>query len=104
MKKRHTERIAAGYKAEIFYGNKRYPGIIENLSASGVNVLTDPLDSDIDFLPEDSIDLKFESPTGEEVILNCKIMWSSKMPPHNLRHRIGMEIIYPPLEKTAYFL
>ncbi len=104
MDKRSAKRITAGYKTEIFYGNNRYTGIIENLSASGVNVLTDELESDIDFLPDEPVDLKFESPPGKAVILKCKIMWSSKIPPHNIRHRIGMELTEIPWDKISVFL
>ncbi|RJR22335.1 MAG: PilZ domain-containing protein [Nitrospiraceae bacterium] len=92
MERRYSERIKAGYKTEILYGNKTYTGVVENISASGVNVLTDELDPGIDFLPDENIELKFESREGVPVVLKCSIMWTSKIPPHNIRHRIGMEI------------
>jgi len=102
--KRSFKRISVGYKTEIVYGENRYSGTIENLSASGVNVLTDPLDPHIDFLPDNAIDLIFETPSGEPVTLHCTIMWSSKIPPGNVRHRIGMEIAELPWDKVGAFI
>lgn len=99
MDRRYSERIKAGYKTKIIYGDNAYTGIIENISASGVNVLTDELASGIDFTPDEDIELKFQSHTGVTVSLKCKIMWTTKIPPQNLRHRIGMEITERPWDK-----
>jgi hypothetical protein len=92
MDRRYSERIKAGFKTEIIYGDHACTGIVENISASGVNILTDELGSGIDFLPDEAVELKFQSHTGVVVILKCKIMWTTKIPPQNVRHRIGMEI------------
>jgi len=95
MDRRYSERIRAGYKTEIFYGNNTYTGVVENISASGVNILTDPLVPGIHFHPDDAIEIKFQSLTGDTIILKCIIMWTTKIPPQNVRHRIGMEIDKP---------
>lgn len=99
MERRYSERIKAGFKTAIFYGNNTYTGIVENISASGINVLTDELAPGIDFLPDEAIELKFQSHTGVTVNLKCIIMWTTKIPPHNVRHRIGMEITELPWDK-----
>lgn len=104
INKRSDERVTAGLKTEILYGNNIYTGIIENLSAAGVNVLTDPIESEVDFQSYDPIELKFQSPKGEEVILECIIMWSSAIPPDNIRYRIGMELVGHLWDKIAFFL
>jgi len=95
VERRYSERIKAGYRAEILYRNNTYTGVLENISASGVNVLTDELDPGVDFLPDDNIELKFQSPSGLAIVLKCSIMWTTKIPPQNVRHRIGMEIDKP---------
>jgi len=100
MDRRYSERIKAGYKTEVIYGDNIYTGIVENISASGVNVLTDELAPGIDFIPDEAIELKFQSHTGATVILKCTIMWTTKIPPQNLRHRIGMEIDKPSRDKV----
>ncbi len=102
--KRSSKRVSAGYKAEILYGNNIYSGIIENLSASGVRVLTDPIESEVDFRSYDLTELKFKSPNGDDVTIECTIMWSSPIPPHNIRYRIGMELVGRPWDKISFFL
>lgn len=104
MEKRYAKRITAGFRTEILYKSNTYTGVIENLSASGANILTDTLDASVEFIDDDIIDLRFESPSGETVNLKCKIMWSSPIPPHNVRHRIGVSLIERPWEKLAFFL
>ncbi|MEW6601268.1 MAG: PilZ domain-containing protein [Nitrospirota bacterium] len=92
MERRYSERIKAGYRTEIFYRDGTYFGVVENISASGVNVLTDELAPGFAFTPDDPIELNFRSLAGSVILLKCTIMWTSKIPPQNLRHRIGMEI------------
>ncbi len=104
MDKRTSERIRAGYKTEIIYNKNRYSGILENLSSSGANILTDPIDQDIEFLDGEPIELKFEAYTGKTVLLKCLVIWSSKIPPQNVRHRIGMKILDLPLDKFDFSL
>ncbi len=104
MDKRTSERIRAGYKTEIIYNKNRYSGILENLSSSGANILTDPIDQDIEFLDGELIELKFEAYTGKTVLLKCLVIWSSKIPPQNVRHRIGMKILDLPLDKFDFSL
>jgi len=104
MNKRNSKRIIAGYKTEIKYDDTVYMGVVENLSENGVNVLTDPIGNSIDFRPGETIDLKIESPAGESLNLICLIKWSDRELPHNIRIRIGLEIIDPPWNKTEYFL
>ncbi len=101
---RTAKRVTAGFKTEILFGNNIYTGIIENLSASGVSVLTDPIESEVDFQSYEPIELKFLSPKGEDVKLDCTIMWSSAIPPHNIRYRIGMELVGRPWDKISFFL
>ena len=104
MEKRDARRIIAGYNAGIIYSTARYQGIIDNLSETGVNIITFPVESAVDFRPGESVDLKFEAPSGEVLNLQCKIRWSSKIHPHNIKHTVGMKIIDPQWEKTVCFL
>ena len=102
--RRSSERITAGYKTRINYNNKSYSGIVENLSASGANILTDPIDDDVEFLDGEPLELEFEAHTGKSVLLKCIVIWSSKILPHNVRHRIGMKVIDLPLDKFDFSL
>lgn len=104
MENRHSIRIIAGYKATIINGDKTYPGIIENISESGLNVLTDPMDKDIDARPEDIVELEFAHPGGELFCIHCKIKWLEKAPPHGIKNRLGLEFVSPEWDKASCFL
>ena len=104
MEKRDAIRITAGYKAVIIYSAASYDGIVDNLSETGANIITCPAEGYPDFIPGDSIELKFEAPSGEVLNLQCKIKWSRKIHPHKARNSIGMRIIDPQWEETACFL
>jgi len=78
--------------------------VIENLSETGVNILTDLTEKNIDFLPGETISLMIEIPVGEPLNLTCTIKWSERFLPHALRNRIGLEIIDPPWDTNIYFL
>ena len=103
MDQRISKRVTGKYRTEILYRNNIYTGVIENISWSGTNVLTDPLDPEINFLPDELLDLKFESPAGETVILKCIIIWASKIPPGNERNRIGLQLLERPFKEIAFF-
>ena len=104
MEQRRAKRITAGFKTEIIYKNLSYTGVIENLSASGASVLTDPINTEVEFVSYEAADLKFVAPSGDEITLECTIMWSSPIPPHNVRYRIGMELVGRPWDKISFFL
>lgn len=102
--RRTSERIKAGYAIEVMYDSRQYTGVLENLSAAGANVLTDPIDHDIEFLDGETIEIRFKAHTGKSVLLTGQVIWSSKIPPMNTRHRIGVKIIDLPLDKFDFSL
>ncbi len=104
MDKRKATRIIAGYKASIAISGDRYEAVVENLSESGICVLTFPLEIPVGFAPGESVDLHIEAPTGEILDIVCKVKWSSTIPPHNITRSIGAEIVDPPWEQTGCFV
>ena len=104
MENRIFKRITAGYKADIIHSGKSYPGLIENLSEKGVNIITDPIDDAVQFKTGEVIVLRCETPSGEIIDLTCMIKWSGKTSPRNVRRKIGAEIIAPPWQKSKHFL
>ncbi len=101
---RRSKRIIAGYKAEITYYDKCYIGLIENLSETGANIITDLMHNTVDFRPGETMSIKIQAPAGEPLIITCMIKWSNRILPHNLRNRMGLEILNPPWDKSNYFL
>jgi len=102
MEQRGQKRIAVGYKAEIICNGKRYECVIENLSATGVNIITSPTETD--FRPQEAVELKFEPRPGETVSLKGRIMWSRKTMPHRLTTRLGLEFIDPEWNERGFFV
>lgn len=103
MEKRGSKRVEGRHRTEIIYKNNTYAGVIENISWSGTNVLTDPLDPEVVFKPDELLDLKFLSPAGDTVILKCIIIWASKIPPSNERNRLGLQLLERPWNEIAFF-
>ncbi len=95
MEKRLSKRIIIGLKAEIISGDIICEGVIENLSETGIYVITAPTKSEIDFAPGTILEVKFQFLSGETLNLHCEVKWSYKTPPHGLTNRIGMKIIDP---------
>lgn len=100
MKKRNTNRITIGLKAEITSGSVSCEGVIENLSENGMFIITSPTDTVMDLTPGTILEVKFQFFSEETLKVNCKIKWSCKTPSHGLTNRIGMEIIDPPWEMS----
>ncbi len=102
MEKRHFKRIAVNLKAERISGDTTHGVFIENVSEKGLYIITAPAKSAYDFHPGSPVDLKFQLSSGETLDLNCRVIWSHKIPPHGLTSSIGMEIIDPPLKYLEF--
>lgn len=104
MEKRHCKRIKVDLKAERISGNQKYSVFIENISETGIQMITSPSDGHKKYTPGAIVDLNFKLPSGEALNLNCRIKWAYfKMPPEQLTDSIGLEIINPP-EKYITFV
>ena len=101
--RRQDTRHPANVRAEILYNGHVYVGIIENLSASGAGIVTDQLKKEVNFVQYDTIELKFESPSGEVFNIKCTIMWASYITAENLRYRVGLELVGRPWDAIAQF-
>lgn len=104
MERRKHERHPANVRTEILYSGKVYHGSIENLSASGAGVVTDRMESKVDFVQYDPLELKFKAPSGKEFTVKCTIMWASYITPQNLRYRIGLELVGKPWDAISEFI
>lgn len=102
--RRRHKRIIIGFDAEINYNGRNYTGVIENLSESGVCLLTNPTEDEVEFTRGTAITLTFSPYPGETLTLQCCIKWSYTIKPHGILNRIGMKIIEPPWEKSGFFI
>jgi len=104
MERRHFERIIIGFHAEISHKGETYSGVVENLSKSGMCVISYPAALNLKALEGESLELKLSTFSDETLTMKCKVSWSAKVRPHKLTSRIGLEIIDPPWEKSSFIL
>ncbi len=86
-------------EAEMVSENTTCTGLIENISEQGIYLETEsagPLHSSTRFSPGTKFQVKFQTPFGETLKLDCQVMWAFKTSPFGLRKKIGMEVIFPP--------
>ena len=100
MMARLSERFLKEFKAEMILSLDRYEATIENFSENGIKVITDAA---VDFLPDETIDLEFEIPSGEVMSLHCKVKWSNKLSSDSLIQDIGLEITENSPEYEDFF-
>ena len=104
MERRLFKRIAFGVKAEIFFDGKSFGGIIEDLSETGANIITDPIEDASGFVQGAEMELKFRPVDDELIILNCKLQWIHKAHPKGQIYKIGMVLVNPPWDESSSFV
>ncbi len=99
MERRRSDRKKAEIEIEIISDGKKQAGLIENLSEHGlyletavVNILQDSTG----FVPGAECEVRFSDNSGEQIRLNCKVVWSYGIAPEGSRVKVGMDIIFPP--------
>ena len=98
MEKRRSKRKINNFEADFISGRKKYAGIIENFSKSGLLVIAASIKSVTTFIPETTLTLTFQYSKGGKINLQCEIRWVhiNKIPLYGFRYRMGVEIIDPP--------
>ena len=104
MERRRSNRIKIGFKATLSSGDISVEGVIDDLSENGVNVLTYPSKSPMEFDPETQLTLNFQPSSRETLNFRCRVKWADKLRPHGSINRIGMEITNSPFEESLSFL
>ena len=93
--RRKYRRVLDGYKAELIYGRKSYPVLIEDVSKNGACVISDTLMTSVKFAIKETARLKLSYQSRETFNFKCTIQWISKMPSHAASYKIGIQIIDP---------
>ena len=104
MKKRRSKRTVNILNAELISRGKKYVGVIENFSKSGLLVIAASIKSVTTFIPETTLKLKFQYSKGGKINLHCEIRWVhiNRVPLHGFRYSMGVEIKDPPSEFRAF--
>jgi hypothetical protein len=106
MEKRRYKRKKVHLDAEIISSSKVSPCLIENISDCGINVETDaedPISTKSRFTSGDKFEVKFSTPSGYLITLQCRVIWSYKTAPHGLKKKIGFYIIDPPPDYIIFY-
>jgi hypothetical protein len=106
MEKRRTKRKSVRIDTEIEAEDACFQGIIENVAEHGICLETDSKDllgTSTRFNPGTEFQIKFQTPSGDDIKVHCKVTWSYKIAPHGLKRKIGMEIIFPPPDYIDFY-
>ena len=90
------------FKAKLI-SDKVYPAIVENLSGNGLYLRAASNESTSELTPGKTLKVNFNSDSGEEISILCRILWSYKTPPHGITDSLGMEVIDPPSNYEEFF-
>ena len=101
MERRESNRVTVNMKAERISCTKNCSVFIENLSETGIYMITVPAKNH-DYLPGNEIDLELELATGDMINLNCNVKWAYDNSPDELTSSVGLEIIDPPEEYRKF--
>ena len=91
------------FRAKLIADDTVYSGIVENLSENGLYMRAVSRSSSLNLTPGKTLKVNFNSDTGEEISLTCRIQWSYKTPPHGITESLGMEIIGTPSNYEEFF-
>ena len=91
MEQRRSDRKDINIKTALIFENQNHSAYIQNISQEGLSIKTSPSTSDLDYEPGKKLELKFQVPTGETMILLCRIVWSFKTPRKKPKPIPGME-------------
>ncbi len=101
MERRSARRLVVNLKAERLSCTKNCSVFIENLSDTGIYMITAPSKS-LDYEPGRKLLLKLELATGKTLNLQCNVKWSYDNSPEDLTNSVGLEIINPPDEYMKF--
>jgi hypothetical protein len=104
MERRLFKRIAFGVKAEIIIDGKSFGVIIEDLSETGANIITDPIEDASGFVQGAEMELKFRPMDDELITLNCKLQWINIAYPKSQIYKIGMVLLDPHWDESSSFI
>ncbi len=95
MERRRSKRIKVNLKAERISCTDNCSVFIEDLSESGISMLTTNTKKK-NYAPGTEIDLELELSTGETMNLNCNVKWAYDNSPEDPTNHVGLEIVDPP--------
>lgn len=101
MERRGAKRLTVNLKAERLSCTKNCSVFIENLSETGISMITSPTKSNA-YVPGAGLDIKLKLSNGDTLKLNCNVKWSYDNSSEDMTNSVGLEIIDPPAEYKEF--
>ena len=94
MERRQSRRIPYFLDAQMVSETNTYDGTIGNVSEKGIECLMASENKRQDTIaPHKKVKLNFQIPSGDEIILRCKVVWVFLPPIYENTIQVGMEIM-----------
>jgi len=100
MERRGARRVTINLKAERISCINNCSVFIENISESGIYMITAP-EKKNSYVPGTELDLELELSNGKTINLNCNVKWAENSP-DDVSKSVGLEIIDPPPEYKEF--
>ena len=100
--RRQSRRVTVNLKAERLSCTKDCSVFIENMSESGIHMISAPANNRDLFMPGAPLELKLKIAGGETLRLQCHVKWSYDNSPEDLTNSVGLEITNPPEAYLAF--
>jgi len=100
MERRRARRVKVNLKAERISCVNNCSVFIENISESGIYMISSPGKKD-EYTPGKELDLELELSNGKTINLNCNVKWA-EYSPEDKSKSVGLEIINPPFEYKEF--
>jgi hypothetical protein len=98
MERRRSKRLTVNLKAERLSCSKDCSVFIENLSETGIQMISAPAKNADLFVPGAPVDLRLKTGKGGVIHLKCNVKWSYDNSEEDLTNSVGLEIVDPPFE------
>jgi hypothetical protein len=103
VEKRRAKRVTVNLRAERISGNEKYAVFIENISETGIHMITTPTDSHKKYSAGTDVNLHFRLASGEILNLHGKVRWAYyRVPPEKDSDSIGLELVNPPAKYIEF--
>ncbi len=98
MERRRAKRVTVNLKAERISCTENCAVFIENISKTGISMLT----VNRKYKPGSEIDLELELTNGDVINLNCNVKWSYETSKKDKSNNVGLEIVDPPKDYLKF--
>ena len=102
MERRRYRRKTIRLNAESITGDTNFSVFIENVSESGISMLTAPSDIPKEIAPDQKVNVKLKLSSGIILDLICVVKWSHRTAPRSLEFSVGLEVVEPPEEYIKF--